>query len=48
MHLKLDSMSLAEWAAMDAQWFYEAYDAQQAYRQGQHARNQADHGKAAM
>jgi hypothetical protein len=42
LHLNLTGMSLAEWAATDMQWWYEAYSVQTAYRQGQDARRKSD------
>ena len=45
MNVKIDGMTLAEYAACDAQWFYEVQAAQQAYHQGRQARQQADQRK---
>lgn len=48
MGIKIDGMNLAEYAACDAQWFYEVHAVQQAYQQGRQARQDADQRKAAM
>lgn len=42
MGVSLAGITLADYAQMDAEWFYEVQAVQTAFRQGQQARTQAD------